>query len=52
MKWYKERVFHYVIYSFLYYVIYKLSGFEFSVIIALGQIIGEIHFQQENKENK
>ena len=28
MKWYKERVFNYLIHSLLYYVFYKVSGFE------------------------
>ena len=51
MKWYKERVFNYLIHSLLYYVFYKVSGFELAVIIALGQIIGEMHYQEYLKND-
>ena len=41
----ESRVFKYVVFSLIYLAIYKLTTFEFAVLTALGQIIGEIHYQ-------
>lgn len=48
-KWYKSRIIQYVIYGTLYLVISKLVSFEFSVICALGTIIGEMHYKETFK---
>mgnify|MGYP003626500461 CR=1 FL=1 len=40
-----SRVFKYVIFSSIYLVMYKLTTFEFTVLTALGQIVGEMHYQ-------
>jgi hypothetical protein len=45
-KWYKARVIQYVIYGSLYLAVSKLVSFEFSVICALGAIIGEMHHKE------
>ena len=41
----ESRVFKYVVFSLIYLSIYKLTTFEFAVLTALGQIIGEMHYQ-------
>tara|TARA_R110000824_G_scaffold34903_1_gene110119 strand:+ start:3580 stop:3756 length:177 start_codon:yes stop_codon:yes gene_type:complete len=41
----ESRIFRYVVFSLIYLAIYKLTTFEFAVLTALGQIIGEIHYQ-------
>ena len=47
MKWYKTRVVQYVIFGLIYYAFWKISGnFELTVIIALGQIVGEMHYKE------
>lgn len=44
-KWYESRVMQYVIYGTLYLVINELLGFEFTVIIGIGTIIGEMQYK-------
>lgn len=47
MKWYKTRVVQYVLFGLIYYAFWKISGnFELTVIIALGQIVGEMHYKE------
>ena len=49
-KFYNSRVGQYVIYGITYLVWWKLAGFEFTVIICLTTILGEIHFQDMNRK--
>lgn len=49
-KFYDSRVGKYIVYTLLYWFFWKLAGFEFTVIIALGTILGEIHYL--NKDEK
>lgn len=42
MKWYKSKYVDYAIYTFTYYIIYKITGFEITSIIVFGQIMGEL----------
>jgi hypothetical protein len=46
MKWYKTRVIQYVVFGLIYYAFWKIGSFEFAVIMALGQIMGEMHFKE------
>ena len=48
----KTRLGQYVIYGTLYLVISKIAGFEFTVIIVLTTILGEIHYQYDNPKKK
>ncbi|MCK9417256.1 hypothetical protein M0Q97_11470 [Candidatus Dojkabacteria bacterium] len=48
MKWYKTRIIQYVIFGLIYWIFFRLFGFELAVIIALGQIVGEMHYKEEN----
>jgi len=47
-EFYNSRVGQYVIYGLTYLVFWKLAGFEFTVIIVLTTILGEIHYQYMN----
>jgi len=45
-----SRVVLYVLFGLVYYLFWKISSFEMAVIIALGQIIGELHFKNKTNE--
>lgn len=42
---YNTRVGQYVTFGLIYMIIWKLGGFEFAVVIALGTILGELNFK-------
>ena len=49
MKWYKTRIANYIIFGLLYFLFLKITNdFELVAIIALGQIIGEMKYN-DNK---
>jgi hypothetical protein len=49
-KFYDSRVGKYITFISIYYFFWKLAGFEFSVIIAVGTILGEIHYLNKDKK--
>ncbi len=44
----KTRVYLYVVFGVTYFIIYKILGFEYTTILILTTILGEIHHQFEN----
>lgn len=49
MKWIlKTRIGLYLLYVITYGLFWKIAGFEFTVIIILTTILGEIHYQYDN----
>lgn len=44
MKKHLERLIIYVVMSLLYLILWKLFTFEVAIIIALGQIMGQLYF--------
>jgi hypothetical protein len=53
MNWndfYNSRLAQYIIYTLIYFIWWKIAGFEFAVIACLGAILGEIHFQDINRK--
>lgn len=49
MKWYKTRVGLYVIHGALNVIAWYILGFEMAMLIALGQIHGELLYKKEIK---
>jgi len=52
---FKSRIFLYVFFSFFYYFWWKVAGFEVSMMIAIGTIIGEqtyIGLEKNKKSNE
>jgi len=52
MKWYDERIPQYVIYTLFYLVGWKFLGFEYTVIIGIGQLMGELTYIQNKSEQE
>ena len=48
----KSRVVLYVLFSLLYYFWWKVAGFEFSMILAVGAIVGEQTYIAYEKNKK
>lgn len=48
MKELFTRILTYTLFGLLFYIFYNLFGFELAVIIALGQIMGEIILTNKN----
>ena len=46
------RLGYFLINSLLYLVIYHLMGFEVTVILGIGTILGELSYQEKNKPEK
>jgi len=51
-SWSNSRVVQYLIYSFIYWVMWKITGFEFTVIVGIGQLMGEIVYLSKNNNRK
>jgi len=47
-KLYETRLGKYLIYGVMYTLFWKIASFEFAVIIALSQIVGEHHYQSKD----
>lgn len=41
------RVGQYIVYGLLYLVFYHLLGFELTVICGIGNVLGELHYQEK-----
>lgn len=48
---YKSRLGQYLIYGMTYFIWWKIAGFEFSILMCVSSILGEIHFQDINNKN-
>ena len=44
----KTRQGQYLIYISIFYVFWRVAGIELTIVVALGQILGEIHFQNKS----
>ena len=51
-NWFNKRIILYIIYMLTFYIFWRIFGFEFTVIIALGQIMGEVVYKKNNNEAK
>lgn len=49
-QFYNTRICKYLIYSAMYYVMYKIFGFELTVIIALANVAGELDYNCTNRK--
>ena len=47
---YNSRICKYLIYSAMYYVMYKIFGVELVVVIALSHIIGDLDYNYTNRK--
>lgn len=52
MEFKNTRLAQYLLYTTIYFLFWKLVEFEFAAIVALGQIMGEIHFLNNVKHKK
>lgn len=48
-KWYETRLVQYLIYGLLYMVFWKLFGFEFTMVVAVGFIAAESDYKTKIK---
>lgn len=50
-EFYNTRICKYLIYSAMYYVMYKIFGFELTVIIALANVAGDLDYNYTNRKS-